>query len=146
MRLGTSHKDRHSDNRAHTKIRFTNLTWNSLVHAKAHKRSHYVYKNTPRTNAHQLACHHHHSRCTHQTPTQAQTTNPTSHLHQQSFYIHCIPLWNALTEEAVTASTAEVFQRAAIPVVDIIVDCFSVNHELPAFLFNVLIILLIYLL
>ena len=36
---------------------------------------------------------------------------------QQSFYVRCIPLWNALTEEAVTASTAEVFQRAAIPVI-----------------------------
>ena len=63
---------------------------------------------------------------------------------QQSFYVRCIPLWNALIKEAATASTAEVFQRAAIPVIDIIVDCFSVNHALPAFLFNVLIMLLIY--
>ena len=38
-------------------------------------------------------------------------------------------MYNALTEEAVTASTAEVFQRAAIPVIDIIVDCFSVNNK-----------------
>ena len=40
--------------------------------------------------------------------------------YQQSFYVRCIPLWNALTElteEAVTASTTEVFQRAAIPVI-----------------------------
>ena len=37
--------------------------------------------------------------------------------YQQSFYVRCIRLWNALTEEAVTASTAEVFQRAAIPVI-----------------------------
>ena len=29
--------------------------------------------------------------------------------------------------------------------IDIIVDCFSVNHGLSAFLFNILIILLIYL-
>ena len=52
--------------------------------------------------------------------------------YQQSLYVRCIPLWNALTEEAVTASN---------------VDRFSVNHGLPAFLFifNVLIILLIYL-
>ena len=37
--------------------------------------------------------------------------------YQQSFYVRCISLWNALTEEADTASTAEVFQRAAIPVI-----------------------------
>ena len=37
--------------------------------------------------------------------------------YQQSFYICCIPLLNALTAEAVNASTAEVSQRAAIPVI-----------------------------
>ena len=63
---------------------------------------------------------------------------------QQSCYVRCIPPWNALIKEAATACTAEVFQRAAIPVIDIIVDCFSFNHALPAFLFNVLIILLNY--
>ena len=41
--------------------------------------------------------------------------------YQQSFYVRCIPLWNALTEEAVTASTAEVFQRTAIPVIQTLI-------------------------
>ena len=41
--------------------------------------------------------------------------------YQQSFYVRCIPLWNALTEEAVTASTTEVFQRAAIPVIQTLI-------------------------
>ena len=37
--------------------------------------------------------------------------------YQQSFYVSYIRLWNALTEEAITVSTEEVFQRAAIPVI-----------------------------
>ena len=55
--------------------------------------------------------------------------------YQQSFYVRCIPLWNALTEEAVTASTAEMFPESRHPshsYIDILVDCFSVNHGLPA--------------
>ena len=46
-----------------------------------------------------------------------RTLPATCKPYQQSFYVRCIPLWNALTEEAVTASTTEVFQRAAIPVI-----------------------------
>ena len=46
-----------------------------------------------------------------------RTLTATCTPYQQSFYVRCIPLWNALTEEAVTASTAEVFQRSAILVI-----------------------------
>ena len=59
----------------------TNLMWNSLYTRRRIRDATVFFLNSPRTNAHQLACHHHHSRCAHQTPTQAQTTNPTSHLH-----------------------------------------------------------------
>ena len=59
------------------------------------------------------------SRCQHK--HKLRTLPATCTPYQQSFYVRCIPLWNALTEEAVTASTAELFQRAAIPVIDIIV-------------------------
>ena len=46
-----------------------------------------------------------------------RTLQATCTPYQQSFYVRCIPLWNALTEEAVIESTAEVFKRAAIPVI-----------------------------
>ena len=48
---------------------------------------------------------------------QLRTLPATCTPYQQSFYVRCIPLWDALTEEAITASTAEVFQRAATPVI-----------------------------
>ena len=57
-----------------------------------------------------------------------------------------IQLWNALTAEAVTASTAEIFQRTATPVIDIIVHLLVLIMNFLLFLFNVLIIVLIYLL
>ena len=79
----------------------------------------FCFINTPRTNAHQLACHHHHSRCAQRQHKHKLRTLPaTCTPYQQSFYVRCIPPWNALTEEAVTASTAEVFQRAAVVVPD----------------------------
>ena len=61
------------------------------------------------------------TRCQHK--HKLRTLPATCTPYQQSFYARCIPLWDALTEEAVTASTAELFQRATIPVIDIIVDC-----------------------
>ena len=56
----------------------TNLMWNSLYTRRRIRDATMFFFYSPRTNAHQLACHNHHSRCAHQTPTQAQTTNPTS--------------------------------------------------------------------
>ena len=38
-------------------------------------------------------------------------------LYQHSFYVRCIPVWNALPMNAVTAATAKVFQSAALPVI-----------------------------
>ena len=59
-----------------------NLMWNSLYTRRRIRETTGFFLNSPRTNAHQLACHHHYSRCAHQQmPTQAQTTNPASHLH-----------------------------------------------------------------
>ena len=55
--------------------------WNSLYTQMRIRDAIMFCLNSPRTNAHQIVCHHHHSRCAHQTPTQAQITNPTSHLH-----------------------------------------------------------------
>ena len=82
MRLGTSHKERHSYNRARTKIRCVVChRWQDMPLC--------FILNPPRINSHQLACHHHHRRCAHQTPTQAQSTNPTSHLHAQPAVFHC---------------------------------------------------------
>ena len=67
---------------------------------------------------------------------------PNSHLHAlPAVILHTLYSTVERTEEAVNASTAEVVQR--VPVIDIIVDCVSVNRGLHAFLFNVPIILLI---
>ena len=38
-------------------------------------------------------------------------------IYQHSFYVRFIPMWNSLTQEAVTAPTAEAFQKAAIEVI-----------------------------
>ena len=122
------------------------------MHSKAHKRCHYgfFFINSPRTNGHQLACHHHHSRCVHQAPTQAQTTNPTSHLNALLAII--LDTLYCTVEYTCRGSSHRIYCRS-VPesrhpshsVIDIIIDCFSVNHELPAFIFNILIILLVYL-
>ena len=90
----------------------TNLMGNSLYTRRRIRDATMCFFNSPRT-AHQFACHHHHSRRQHKLRTLPATCTP----YQQSFYARCIPLWNALTEEAVIESTAEVFQRAAIPVI-----------------------------
>ena len=57
-----------------------------------------------------------------------------------SHYVRCIPLWNALIEVTVTASTTEMFQRAAIPDIDIIVvylimNCMFINLFYKFYLF-----------
>ena len=92
--------------------------------------------NSSRTNAHQLACHHHHSRCAHQTPTQAQTTNPTCHLHTLPAVI--LRTLYSTVERTYQGSCHRIYHRS-IPEsrhpshsdIDIIIDCFSVNHGLP---------------
>ena len=37
--------------------------------------------------------------------------------HQHSFYVCSIPMWNSLTQEAVTAPTAETFQKGTFKVI-----------------------------
>ena len=126
MRLGTSHKD--IDNRGvqTSAAQFvtgdyrwtscvsdmcTNLMWNSLyTRRQAHRRCHYVFKKFTTMCISLPVIRRQHK---HKLWTLPATCAP----YQQSFYVRCIPRWNALTEEAVTASTAEVFQRDAIPVI-----------------------------
>ena len=129
----------------------TNLMWNSLyTRRRIRDATMFFFFNSPRTNAHQLACHHHHSRCAHQTPTQAQTTNPTCHLHALPAVI--LRTLYSTVERTYRGSCHRIYRRSVPKIrhpshsdIDIIVDCFSVNHGLPAF-FNALLIVLIYLL
>ena len=122
--------------------------WNSLYTRRRIRDITNLLK-SPRTNAHQLACHHHDSRCAHQTPTQAQTTNPTSLLHALPAVILCT-LYSTV-ERTYRGSCLRIYcssvpesRHPSHSVIDVIIYCFSVNRELPAFLFNVLIMLLIY--
>ena len=115
----------------------TNLMWNSL-YTRRRIRDATICFDSPRTNAHQLACHHHHSRCAHQTSTQAQTTNPTSHLHALPAVI--LSTLYSTVERTYRRRCHGIYCRS-VPesrhpshsVIDIIVDCFVVNRELPAF-------------
>ena len=117
----------------------TNLMWNSLYTRRRIRDATMFFFNSPRTNAHQLACHHHHNRCAHQTPTQAQTTNPTCHLHALPAII--LRTLYSTVERTYRGSCHRIYRRS-VPEsrhpshsdIDIIVDCFSVNHGLPAFL------------
>ena len=116
----------------------TNLMWNSL-YTPRRIRDATMFFFFSRTNAHQLACHHHHSRCAHQTPTQAQTTNPTCHLHALPAVI--LRTLYSTVERTYRGSCHRIYRRS-VPEsrhpshsdIDIIVDCFNVNHGLPAFL------------
>ena len=127
MGLGTSHKDRHSDNKARKRSaarfvtgdyrrtssvsdRCTNLVWNSL-YTRRRIRDATIFFNSPRTNAHQLAFHliTTADACTRRLHKHKLRTLPaTCTPYQHSFYVRCIPLWVAFTEKAVNASTAEV--------------------------------------
>ena len=112
-------------------IMCTNLMWNSLYTRR------------------QIACHHHDSRCAHQTPTQAQTTNPTSHVHALPAVI--LRTLYSTVERTYRGGCHRIYCRS-VPesrhlshsVIYDIVNCFSVNYELPVFLLNVQIIVLIY--
>ena len=122
----------------------TNLIWKSLYIRRRIRDATMFFLNSPRTNAHQLACYHHHSRCAHQTPTQAQTTNSTCHLHALPAVI--LGTLYSTVERPYRGSCHRIYRRS-VPEnrhpshsdIDIIIYCFSVNHGLPAF-FNVLLI------
>ena len=117
----------------------TNLMWNSLYTRRRIIDATVFFFNSPRTNAHQLACHHHHSRCAHQTPTQTQTTNTTCHLNALTAVI--LRTLYSTGERTYRGSSQRIY-HISIPEsrhpshsdIDIITDCFSVNHGLPDFL------------
>ena len=131
---------------------FTKLMWNSLyTRRRIRDTCHHVSKNSTWNNAHQLACHHHQSRCAHQTPIKTQTTNPISHLHAIPAFI--LPTLFSTVERTYRGNCRRIYLRSVTEsrypshsIIDIRVDCISVNHGLPAFLFNALIIVLISLL
>ena len=87
---------------------------------------------------------HHHSRCAHRTPC---NTSTTSHLQALPAAI-LLKLYSAV-EYTYRGSCHRIYCRS-VPesrypnhsVIDIIVDCFSVNHELPVFLFNVSVLIM----
>ena len=112
----------------------TNLMWNSLYTRRRIRDATVFDFNSPWTNAHQLACRHHHSRCAHQTPTQAQTTNHTSHLHAlpavilRTLYSTLVRTYRRISRRSVPKS-----RHPSHSIMDIIVDCFSVNHGPPIF-------------
>ena len=117
----------------------TNMMWNSLYTRRRIRYATMFFLSSPRTNAHQLACHHHHSRYAHQTPTQAQTTNPICHLHALPAVI--LRTLYSTVERTYRGSCHRIYRRS-VPEsrhpshsdIDILVDCFSVNHGLPALL------------
>ena len=48
---------------------------------------------------------------------------------QKSFFVRTIPIWNKLPLEAVTASTAEAFQTAALPAVRKLYSAADANNQ-----------------
>lgn len=51
-----------------------------------------------------------------QTPAIDTTTNINCEHDQHPSYVRPIPMWSALTREAVTTSTGEAFHRVALPI------------------------------